>query len=233
MCVMLQTCITIVTMACANERGNEYYKQMFALVKSIDESRTDCGNIIVFTDIAVTVETRFLPARNVVIANPQGTKRFPCNTVKTRLPHLLSTMEDVHSKVLWIDADARVSSYANLNDLAGPMSEWMCFVEESTSMYANNWYRLGLSGRTYVKPNGINSGVFLVDMHHNKTHIPYTQRALGDQDIFNDYFANRMDELCFLPHRYNYRGSAVSGRIENIQIYHGNGGMWKEPSFFP
>ena len=231
----VSTCLTIVTMACANVHGTEYYGQMIELVKSIDESCTDCANIIVFTDNLTTIQTQFLPIRNVVIKNPQGTKRFSCNTVKTQLPHLLAAMQDVYSNVLWIDADSRVSPYANLDHLTGLMNnrQKICFVEESTNSYKNNWYRLGLSGSTYVKPNGINSGVFLVNMDRwNKTYIPYTQRELGDQDIFNEYFANRMDELCFLPHRYNYRGSAVSGRISDVQIHHGNGGMWKKPSFF-
>eukprot|EP00965_Chrysotila_dentata_P220456 6191786-Pleurochrysis_carterae.AAC.1 len=161
---------------------------------------------------------------------PQHRELFKhCSAGRLLMPRLFPDLD----VVVYLDADVYVDD--DLTDLVGisksfTAQQWAAVAYETYK--PPSWYTLGRTNGDYVKPFGINSGVMVVDLRkvrnsafesfwpHYDGHMP-----LGDQDLFNAYFAQHMNQLRILPCKWNRciesRCDEKLGKYNN-GIVHGN-----------
>eukprot|EP00966_Prymnesium_polylepis_P073187 1699545-Prymnesium_polylepis.1 len=149
--------------------------------------------------------------------------KHPCLFGRLLIPEMLRALE----VVVYIDVDVYV--FGDLYDLVMSSTsafsdrQWGALVSEAEGNERVGWYNLpGNRERTdypFVQPNGLNSGVFLLNVTRcrlsaflNFTSTFRGHTPLGDQDVLNAYFSHHREELHMLPCKWNRRiGSGCGG----------------------
>tara|TARA_B100001989_G_C24547427_1_gene471913 strand:+ start:1652 stop:2425 length:774 start_codon:yes stop_codon:yes gene_type:complete len=153
-----------------------------------------------------------------------------CNSARFFIP---SFVPQTVTKVLYLDADIIVTTdLSKLFSLNFSGNQWSAFVQESER--GSSWYNRKWNKTKFVKPRGINAGVWLLNPHKMKNlSVFYKQKEysygdkIWDQHVLNEYFSIRKDEIYILPCMWNIRHNSRCS--SSTGIHHGNNGVFEKP----
>lgn len=216
--------ITIATAICGTRRGVG-----FVFLASI-RAFTSNATVHIMTDD----DSQIWRGRGVVQHRISGSdailhKGGRCNSARFAIPELLPHSE----RVLYMDVDVVATIDARpLFDLQFKGNAWAGFVQESES--GTSWYTQRWGGNEFVRPRGINCGVWLMDPRRMSGLIEYARGKLSDfgdslwdQHVMNSYFHRHPDELTILPCQWNIRHNS---RCDDARgIFHGTNHIFENP----
>lgn len=216
--------ITIATAICGTRRGVG-----FAFLASIRAFVPNATVHVITDDESRIWEGRGVVQHRISASDAMLHKGGRCNSARFAIADLLPHSE----RVLYMDVDVVTTIDARpLFDLRFQGNEWAGFVQESES--GTSWYTQKWREREFVRPRGINCGVWLMDPRRMSGLLEYARTSMNefgdslwDQHVMNAYFHRHPDELTLLPCRWNMRHNS---RCDDARgIFHGTNRIFEHP----